>query len=61
MLLDKKTGTNLIQWPIKEVENLRMESKIFDNVQVKAGSIQPLDIGTATQVIIINLHHLKHN
>ncbi|KAF8412405.1 hypothetical protein HHK36_000369 [Tetracentron sinense] len=52
VLFDKKTGSNLLQWPVEEVESLRLSSKDFDNVEVGAGSIVPLDVGTATQLDI---------
>lgn len=54
MLFDQKTGSNLLQWPVEEIEKLRLNKKNFDKVQVKAGSVVPLDVGTATQVC--NLH-----
>ena len=50
VLLDTKTGSNLLQWPVVEVENLRMSSKSFDGVALDRGSIVPLDVGKATQV-----------
>ncbi|XP_040986885.1 acid beta-fructofuranosidase-like [Juglans microcarpa x Juglans regia] len=53
VLLDTKTGTNLLQWPVEEVDSLRLTSKVFDKVEVKAGSVVPLDVGTATQVDIV--------
>lgn len=54
-MLDKKTGTNLLQWPVEEMESLRLNSKEFNNVEVKPGSVVPLDVGTATQVRIVSL------
>ncbi|KAL3499527.1 hypothetical protein ACH5RR_038620 [Cinchona calisaya] len=53
VLFDKKTGTNVLQWPVEEVEKLRLSSKSFDNVEVKPGSIVPLDVGSATQSDIV--------
>ncbi|KAL5098966.1 hypothetical protein RYX36_003293 [Vicia faba] len=53
LVLDKKTGSNLLQWPVKEVESLRTKSHKFENLQVKPGSIVSLDIGTATQLDIL--------
>lgn len=47
---DEKTGTNLIQWPVDEVETMRTTSKQFENMKLEAGSVTPLDVGTATQV-----------
>lgn len=53
MLFDQKTGSNLLQWPVEEIEKLRLNMNNFDRVQVKAGSVVPLDVGTATQVCIL--------
>lgn len=47
---DEKTGTNLIQWPVDEVETMRTTSKQFKNMKLEAGSVTSLDVGTATQV-----------
>ena len=49
-MYDKKTGTNLLQWPVEEVEKLRLNGKSFDGVEVKPGSVIPLDVGSAAQV-----------
>lgn len=56
MVLDKKTGTNLLQWPVEEVESLRLTSSEFKDVQVKPGSVVSLDVGTATQVSVLSLN-----
>ncbi|XP_039022803.1 acid beta-fructofuranosidase-like isoform X1 [Hibiscus syriacus] len=53
ILLDKKTGTHLLQWPVEEIESLRLNSYEFNQVTVQAGSVVPLDIGAATQLDII--------
>ncbi|KAI9173493.1 hypothetical protein LWI28_002181 [Acer negundo] len=53
VVLDQKTGTNLLQWPVEEVESLRLTSKKFDNVKLKPGSVVPLDVGPATQLDIV--------
>ncbi|XP_065857968.1 acid beta-fructofuranosidase [Euphorbia lathyris] len=50
--LDTKTGTNLIQWPVEEVDSLRLRSKEFKNVVVKPGSVVPLRLDSATQLDI---------
>lgn len=47
---DKKTGSNLITWPVAEVDNLRSNNNEFNKVVVKPGSIVPLEVGSATQV-----------
>lgn len=52
MVFDKKTGTNILQWPVKEVESLRLKSNEFDKVELKPGSLVPLKIGSATQVYL---------
>jgi len=48
--LDEKTGSNLLQWPVAEVESLRLGSDEFENLKVEPGSVVPLEIGTAAQV-----------
>lgn len=51
--LDKKTGSNLLQWPVAEVESLRLKSDEFKNLKVKPGSVVSIDIETATQLDIL--------
>ncbi|KAF7815872.1 Acid beta-fructofuranosidase [Senna tora] len=53
VVLDKKTGTNLLQWPIEEMDKLRLRDNEFKNVNVNPGSVVPLDIGTANQLDIV--------
>ncbi|KAJ7982549.1 acid beta-fructofuranosidase-like [Quillaja saponaria] len=53
VLFDSKTGTNVLQWPVEEIESLRLNSTKFEGVVVEPGSVVPLDIGTATQLDII--------
>ncbi|KAK7406230.1 hypothetical protein VNO78_07850 [Psophocarpus tetragonolobus] len=50
--LDRKTGRNLLQWPVAEVESLRLRSDEFQNLTVNPGSVVPLEIGTAAQLDI---------
>lgn len=52
VLFDNKTGTNVVQWPVEEVETLRLNSTEFDSVLVEPGSVVELNIGTATQLDI---------
>ncbi|KAI4323841.1 hypothetical protein L6164_023416 [Bauhinia variegata] len=52
VLFDKKTGTHLLQWPVEEIESLRLRSQEFESVLVKPGSVVPLQIGSATQLDI---------
>ncbi|KAI4384727.1 hypothetical protein MLD38_002842 [Melastoma candidum] len=50
ILYDDKTGTNILQQPVKEIESLRLNSTEFEDILIEAGSIVPLDIGMATQL-----------
>ncbi|RDY00284.1 Beta-fructofuranosidase, soluble isoenzyme I, partial [Mucuna pruriens] len=52
VVFDNKTRTNVLQWPVEEVESLRLSSSEFEGVVVKPGSVVPLDIGPATQLDI---------
>lgn len=52
VVFDEKTGSNVLQWPVEEVESLRLSSAEFEGVVVKPGSVVPLDIGPATQLDI---------
>ncbi|KAL8526403.1 hypothetical protein ACS0TY_015563 [Phlomoides rotata] len=52
VLFDKKTGRNLLLWPVEEVETLRKEKKSFD-VKASAGSVVPLDVASASQLDIV--------
>ncbi|WCJ36490.1 Acid beta-fructofuranosidase [Euphorbia peplus] len=52
VLYDNKTGTNVIQWPVEEIESLRLNSSDFDEIVIPPGSVVPLDIGSATQLDI---------
>ncbi|KAK7322445.1 hypothetical protein VNO77_25825 [Canavalia gladiata] len=52
VLFDNKTGTNLLLWPVEEIESLRLSSAEFEEVVVKPGSIVPLNISLATQLDI---------
>ncbi|KAL6004930.1 Beta-fructofuranosidase, soluble isoenzyme I [Asimina triloba] len=53
VVFDEQTGTNILQWPVEEVESLRISSKKFSDVEIEAGSVVPLDVGTATQLDIL--------
>ncbi|XP_059624843.1 beta-fructofuranosidase, soluble isoenzyme I-like [Cornus florida] len=52
VLFDNKTGTNLLHWPVDELESLRKKSTEFNKVEVGPGSVVPLNIGLATQLDI---------
>ncbi|GAB2294118.1 Beta-fructofuranosidase, soluble isoenzyme I [Dionaea muscipula] len=49
---DNKTGTNIIQWPVEEVESLRSNSSQFDGVFLEPGSVVELNVASATQLDI---------
>ncbi|KAJ0906240.1 putative beta-fructofuranosidase, 2,1-fructan:2,1-fructan 1-fructosyltransferase [Helianthus annuus] len=49
IVLDRKTGTHLLHWPVEEVESLRYNGQEFKEIELEPGSIIPLDIGTATR------------
>ncbi|KAK6935219.1 Glycosyl hydrolase family 32, N-terminal [Dillenia turbinata] len=53
ILFDKKTGSNVLQWPVVEIESLRARCTKFNKVEIKPGSVLPLKIGKATQLDII--------
>ncbi|KAK4400382.1 Beta-fructofuranosidase, soluble isoenzyme I [Sesamum angolense] len=53
ILFDKKTGKNILQWPVEEVERLRMSKKVFDKVEAKPGSVVPLHVGFETSQLDI--------
>lgn len=52
VLFDNKTGSNIIQWPVDETESLRLNSTEFQRISIGAGSVVPLDVGSATQLDI---------
>ncbi|CAI0404469.1 unnamed protein product [Linum tenue] len=49
VVLDGRTGADLLQWPVEEIESLRLRSYCFEDVLVGPGSVVPLHIGSATQ------------
>ncbi|KAL2550176.1 Acid beta-fructofuranosidase 3 [Forsythia ovata] len=53
VVFDQKTGSNLLQWPVIEVEELRSKSVEFDNVKLGPGSISPLKVGSPSQMDIV--------
>lgn len=51
VVFDEKTGSNLLQWPVEEVESLRTSSKDYKDIKIGVGSVLPIDVGgTATQL-----------
>ncbi|XP_076906118.1 beta-fructofuranosidase, soluble isoenzyme I-like [Bidens hawaiensis] len=53
VVLDRKTGTHLLHWPVEEIESLRYNGQEFEDVELEPGTIVPLGIGTATQLDIV--------
>ncbi|KAJ8626569.1 hypothetical protein MRB53_019876 [Persea americana] len=49
---DVQTGSNLIQWPVHEMEKLRTSSERFKHIKLHAGSVIPLEVPMATQLDI---------
>nr|UXP88657.1 sai protein [Fritillaria thunbergii] len=52
VLFDQKTGSNLLQWPVEEVESLRLSSQDFKNIDIDIGSVVLLNISRTTQLDI---------
>jgi beta-fructofuranosidase len=52
VVLDMKTGTNIIQWPVEELEELRLNNTEYLGVKLAPGSVVPLNITSATQLDI---------
>lgn len=53
VVLDRKTRTHLLHWPVEEIETLRSDVHEFKEIGLEPGSIVPLDIGQATQLDIV--------
>nr|AFJ21575.1 vacuolar invertase [Agave tequilana]AFJ21581.1 putative vacuolar invertase [Agave tequilana] len=52
VLFDMKTRSNLLTWPVEEVESLRFGLRDFSGITIGAGSTLPLDVGGAAQLDI---------
>ncbi|KAI8006506.1 Beta-fructofuranosidase, soluble isoenzyme I [Camellia lanceoleosa] len=52
VVFDQKTGSNILQWPVEEVETLRLNSTEFHGVELEPGSVVSLNISSATQLDI---------
>ncbi|XP_052171666.1 beta-fructofuranosidase, soluble isoenzyme I-like isoform X2 [Diospyros lotus] len=53
VVFDKRTGSNILQWPVEEVESLRLSSTEFRGVKLAPGSVVPLNVTSANQLDII--------
>ncbi|VAI52834.1 unnamed protein product [Triticum turgidum subsp. durum] len=58
VVLDTKTGSNLLQWPVQEVETLRTNSTDLGQVTIDHGSVFPLSLHRATQLDIQASFHI---
>uniref|UniRef100_A0A0A9GIG6 Glycosyl hydrolase family 32 C-terminal domain-containing protein n=1 Tax=Arundo donax TaxID=35708 RepID=A0A0A9GIG6_ARUDO len=53
VLFDTKTGSNLLQWPVEEIETLRTNSTDLSGITIDYGSVFPLNLHRATQLDIL--------
>ncbi|KAK4743876.1 hypothetical protein SAY87_010188 [Trapa incisa] len=53
LVLDQKTRTNLLQWPVEEIDSLRLDCKEFNRLRVEPGSVIPLAVKSASQADIV--------
>ncbi|KAK3151931.1 hypothetical protein QOZ80_2AG0098780 [Eleusine coracana subsp. coracana] len=53
VLFDTKTRSNLLQWPVEEVETLRKNATDFSGITIDYGSVFPLNLHRATQLDIL--------
>jgi sucrose-6-phosphate hydrolase SacC (GH32 family) len=53
VVLDTKTRSNLLQWPVEEMETLRKNSTDFSGITIDYGSVFPLNLHRATQLDIV--------
>ncbi|KAK9059232.1 hypothetical protein SSX86_021851 [Deinandra increscens subsp. villosa] len=51
--LDPLTGSNLLQWPIEELDKIRSDLNEFDEIKLEPGSLVPLDVGPTSQLDIM--------
>ncbi|KAJ6826285.1 invertase 2 [Iris pallida] len=52
VVFDVKTGSNLLTWPVEEVDSLRLSSRDFSGITIDTGSAFPLHVSSATQLDI---------
>jgi sucrose-6-phosphate hydrolase SacC (GH32 family) len=50
VLFDIETGSNLLQWPVEEVEQLRLNSTTFTDLTIDTDSYFRLSASRAAQV-----------
>jgi beta-fructofuranosidase len=52
--VDSKTGVNFINWPIKEIESLRINKQVQKGVKLDANVILKVHGATGSQVSSMN-------
>ncbi|KAL0382289.1 UNVERIFIED_CONTAM: Beta-fructofuranosidase, soluble isoenzyme I [Sesamum calycinum] len=52
VVFDQKTGNDILQWPVEEVENLRSDSLEF-NAKLEPGSVVPIEVDSGSQLDIV--------
>ncbi|KAL0452571.1 UNVERIFIED_CONTAM: Beta-fructofuranosidase, soluble isoenzyme I [Sesamum latifolium] len=52
VVFDQKTGNNILQWPVEEVESLRSDSLEF-NAKLEPGSVVPIEVDSGSQLDIV--------
>nr|ADF27779.1 soluble acid invertase 1 [Phelipanche ramosa] len=60
VLFDKKTGSNILQWPVEEIESLRSDIVEFNDVKLRPGSVTPLKVGSASQLDLVASFEIDH-
>ncbi|CAM0870595.1 unnamed protein product [Alopecurus aequalis] len=50
--LDEKTRTNLLQWPVEEIDALRLNATDYGGITIGTGSVFPLHLRQAAQLDI---------
>ncbi|KAK6132179.1 hypothetical protein DH2020_034080 [Rehmannia glutinosa] len=53
VVFDQKTGSNIVQWPVEEVESLRSDMVEFNDVKLGPGSITPLKVDSPSQLDLV--------
>uniref|UniRef100_M8C1E2 6(G)-fructosyltransferase n=1 Tax=Aegilops tauschii TaxID=37682 RepID=M8C1E2_AEGTA len=57
--LDEKTRTNLLQWPVEEIDTLRLNSTNLSGITLDTGSVFPVHLRQADQLDIEVSFHLN--
>ncbi|KAL0452573.1 UNVERIFIED_CONTAM: Beta-fructofuranosidase, soluble isoenzyme I [Sesamum latifolium] len=52
VVFDQKTGNDILQWPVEEVESLRSDSLEF-NAKLEPGSVVPIEVDSGSQLDIV--------